>query len=362
MAEELRNLIDRKYVSEVGKELKLLIPNVSIECFVQRTMISWSDLGLNQRVSALRRSMEFYLPDEYNEAREYILMLAPKLNSGYAAVFIPEYISRKGLDSPNEALEDLAYVTRFSTSEFAIRPFLEKYPEQSMQQMLAWTSDENEHVRRLTSEGCRPRLPWGGSLKNFIQDPSPIFPILEKLKSDSSLYVRKSVANNLNDISKDHPGRVLEIAQKWAGHSKHTDWILKRGLRSLLKEGRPEALQLFGYGIGNQFELQNVSFSSSEIEWESHLFWEFEVKNPKTEQMKLRLEYKMHFKRKHGSNAKVFQIGEYELNPNESLQLQRKHSFKELSTRKHQPGVHKIELMVNGLARFEHSFTLKPMK
>ena len=137
---------------------------------------------------------------------------------------------------------------RFS-SEYAVRPFVERYPEATFKRLLALTDDPSPHVRRWCSEGTRPRLPWGAKLHHLVADPSPIWPILEALKDDDELYVRRSVANNLNDIGKDHAALVVERCQAWLedGNAQR-DWTVKHGLRSLVKDGDPGALAVMGYG------------------------------------------------------------------------------------------------------------------
>ena len=145
------------------------------------------------------------------------------------------------------SIQCLERYTLYSSSEFAVRPFIINHEKRMLLQLLEWSNHENEHVRRLASEGCRPQLPWGKALTKYKKDPTVILKILENLKADSSLYVRKSVANNLNDISKTHPDLMIALVRGWYGKNRQTDWVVKHGCRTLLKMGNPEVLSLFGF-------------------------------------------------------------------------------------------------------------------
>jgi len=347
---ELRDIVDEKLVRKLASELKEKAILSSADEFVSECMHNWSDLSLNQRINAISNSLLSILPQDYEAFRAIVLDLAPKFKNGYENIFIPEAIGVRGIEFPERALEDLAFVTEFSTSEFAIRAYIERYEALSMGRMLAWTKDENEHVRRLASEGCRPSLPWGKALKKFQNDPTSIFPILEALMNDSSLYVRKSVANNLNDISKFHPEQVISFAKAWKGRSEEVDWILKRALRSLLKEGRPAALSLFGYGPATDFVYRKIGDWPSMISLGSDYLFQFEITNKSQVTQLLRLEYKVGFLRAKGQhNFKTFQIAETKLKAADSKVIQKKQQFKVLSTRKLYPGTHKIKIVLNGV-------------
>ncbi len=234
-----------------------------------------------------------------------------------------------------------------------------------MQQMLKWADDENEHVRRLSSEGCRPRLPWGGALREFKKAPSPILPILEKLKADESLYVRKSVANNLNDIIKDHPQIVLQLAQRWlkADHP-HTNWIVKHGVRTLLKRGNKDALALFGLNDSKGIEIQDLSFTQDTPSINDSFRFSFSLHVSSGASPRLvRIEYGVYYVKANGSQSrKVFHITEKELQPKQSYTFDRKQHFKQLTTRKHYPGTHKLVVIINGDELMGKDFELLPAK
>jgi 3-methyladenine DNA glycosylase AlkC len=264
-----------------------------------------------------------------------------------------------GLDNWDISIPALALFTQYSSSEFAIRPFLAKDPKKGMGHMLQWAKDENPHLRRLASEGCRPRLPWAMALSGFKKDPTPILPILETLKDDPSEYVRMSVANNLNDISKDHPGLVLEISEKWLGQSKNTDWIVKRACRTLLKEGNTQALLLFGFGDPGHIDVKKLTFSTPSLTIGDDFRFTFEMSFESDEEFRIRLEYGIDFVKANGKlSRKIFQIREASFEPGTHT-ISRKHSFQDLSTRKHYPGQHRMAIIVNGVEKLNAKFDLE---
>jgi 3-methyladenine DNA glycosylase AlkC len=225
-----------------------------------------------------------------------------------------------------------------------------------MKELLAWSTDKNVHVRRLSSEGCRPRLPWGLKLEQFVKDPAPILPILENLKADKELYARKSVANNLNDISKDHPQLVLKIAKKWYGNNEHTDWIVKHALRGLLKKGNKEALQLFGHHDAEGWQADNLKLSRTMLKIGDTLSFTFEITNASSVAKKCRIEYAVeYFKAKNKTSKKVFHFAKKELAPGKHT-FTTTQRFQDFTTRKHYTGPHAIYILVNGEEKATASF------
>ena len=197
------------------------------------------------------------LPKSYKQAVEILMKAAPEVK-GFESFCLPTYVELYGLDHWKYSLPALAAFTKYSSSEFSIRPYIKQDPARAMAFMEELASDHDEKVRRFASEGCRPRLPWAMALPAFKKDPSPILPILEKLKDDDSEFVQKSVANNLNDISKDHPELVLDICERWQGTSKSADWIIKRACRTMLKAGNKRAMLLFGFGNPKSLHIEKL--------------------------------------------------------------------------------------------------------
>jgi 3-methyladenine DNA glycosylase AlkC len=239
----------------------------------------------------------------------------------------------------------------------AVRPFIIKHEERMMAQMVAWSKHENECVRRLACEGCRPALPWAPTLNSFKKDPSPILPVLEQLKTDPSLHVRKSVANNLNDISKTHPGLVVKIAKDWYGKNELTDWIVKHGCRTLLKKGNRDVLAIFGLDNVSAVEVEDFVLGKTSVSIGEDITFSFAVFTK--EATKVRLEYGIDYVKSNGKrNRKIFQISEVAMKENAKKTYTKNHSFADVSTRKHRPGIHSITLIVNGLERGTLDFEL----
>ena len=216
------------------------------------------------------------LPESYEDALDILKKVAPQVKSAEALSF-PDYVATYGMEQWDLALPALGHITKYVTAELAIRPFLDRDPERVMACMMDWAADKSPNVRRLASEGCRPRLPWAMALPKFKKDPSPILPVLEKLKNDPSEDVRRSVANNLNDISKDNPEIVLDICEKWYGASEETDKIVKHACRTLLKAGDKRALKIFGYSDPSTLKLANFKLDKKKIKIGDTLNFSFDL-------------------------------------------------------------------------------------
>lgn len=277
--------------------------------------------------------------------------------SGLQGLVFPTVMQRHGIAEPELAMRYLADVTQYSSAEFAIRPFLQQYPDIVLPQLRQWALSDNLHLRRLASEGSRPRLPWGTRLREYQRDPRPLLPILHQLSCDESAYVRRSVANHLNDISKDHPDLALEIAQQWAGQHPHSDWIVRHGLRTLLKAAQPEALALLGYHACQV--KATLSLASETVAWEQNLEFSCQFSHI-TPQQPLRIEFVLHFASKTGvPRQKVFQWKRGQFSEPQ-LTLTRKYSFAERTTRAYYPGHHRLQVLVNGHVCAEAEFCLAP--
>ncbi|MNH95531.1 hypothetical protein D3C73_481800 [compost metagenome] len=308
---------------------------------------AWEGRELKQRIRHIAVALTRTLPHNYETAIGILTEIAPQCR-GFEYLFFPDFVELNGLDQYDISIPALKQFTTYSSAEFAVRPFITKEPERMMQQMLRWSSHENEHVRRLATEGCRPRLPWGVSLTIFKEDPQPILPILNALKEDPSEYVRKSVANNLNDISRDHPNLVLDIAKEWVGHNPLTDWIVRHGLRSLIKKGDPKALDLFGLGDCTDLEIQTLKVVNPRVTVGEDLHFSFEILNLSDEPRKVRIEYEIGYMRNNGKlSSKRFKLSEKMYNPGVTT-IMKKHSFKPITTRKYYPGEHRLGIIVNG--------------
>ncbi len=300
-------------------------------------------------------SLHEILPKSYKKALD-ILKTAASLVKGAEALSLPDYVATYGMDNWSLSLPALGHITKNITAELAIRPFLDRDPEKVMVYMVKWAENKNDNLRRLASEGCRPRLPWAMALPKFKKDPRPILPILEKLKNDKSENVRRSVANNLNDISKDNPKIVLRVCKKWYGESDETDKIIKHACRTMLKAGDKRALMIFGYSDPSKMNVSNFKFDKNKIKIGDNLNFSFDL--VLKYKGKVRLEYAVFYVKATGKlSKKVFKITENDYKPG-THSFSKKHFFGDMSTRKHYAGTHSISIIINGEEKDKVSFEL----
>lgn len=319
----------------------------------------WESLELKDRMHHVAHCLGATLPKDFPHAVEILKEAAPQIN-GFEGMALPDFIEIFGLEDWDTALPALGYLTRYASGEFAIRPFLDRDPERVLVYLHRWAEDENEWVRRLASEGSRPRLPWAMNLPRFQADPEPVLALLEKLKDDESETVRRSVANNLNDISKDHPERMLEVCEQWYGHSPRTDWIVKHACRSLLKAGHPRALRLFGFSPADRLTVENLEILPLAPAIGSDLQFSFLLVVGGEQPALVRLEYAVDFVKARGrTSRKVFLLSEKSYPPGR-FSFQRKHSLVQRTTRTHYPGRHRITLLANGEPKAQAEFDLLP--
>jgi len=362
MSELFKNAYNRESISKVAEDIKTIYNPFKVEEFLDATVDStWENLELKDRILKIAVTLGKYLPQNYSEALGIIDKVAMNYGNwleGFVA-FFPVFAEVYGMDEENleTSIAALGRYTKYASSELAIRPFIIKYEKRMMEQMYAWSKSESEDLRRLSCEGCRPALPWGLALNSFKKDPSPILPILEQLKKDPSLHVRKSVANNLNDISKTHPDLVVKLAKKWYGENEHTDWIVKHACRTLLKKGNRDVLAIFGFQDTTSIDVYDLKLSAKTIPIGKDITFTFLVHAKK--ETKVRLEYGIDYVKANGKrNRKVFQISESLYKENQKKPYTRNHSLADVSTRKHYPGTHTITLIVNGAERGTLDFEL----
>lgn len=360
MADLLKDMYNYESLHGLARNMKSVYGSFQEGEFIKSTLGGmWNELGLKARARKITMGLGKYLPADYKEALAILDKVAAGCQPGFFWIFLPDFVEVYGQDERNWDLsvDALERYTVYSSSEFAVRPFIMGAEQRMMARMYAWSQHENEHVRRLASEGCRPQLPWGQALTKFKKDPAPVLPILEQLKTDPSLYVRKSVANNLNDISKTHPDAVERLAKEWYGKNEYTNWIVKHGCRTLLKNGNRKILALFGYHDGNSIKTADFMLGAVSISLGEDLIFSFSVLTK--EAAKVRLEYGIDYVKANGSrNRKIFKISEISLKKNQKKSYHKKHSFANISTRKHYPGTHSIALIVNGMERCKLDFEL----
>ena len=362
--EPLKNIFSRRLLDPVAAEVQTVWPAFDTARFFHLVFdADWEGRELKQRVRHISHALRAVLPPHFPDAvsivekttERYIVRHGEKLTFEYT--FLPDFVEANGVDWPDESIAALETITQWSSAEFAVRPFLLRYLERMFAQMLVWSQHPSPMVRRLSSEGIRPRLPWGMGVPTLKRDPKPILPILENLRNDPAETVRRSVANNLNDIAKDHPALVLDIASRWLGYSPETDWVVRHACRGLLKKGNADALAYFGFEQGVAGVEVSALEATPQVPLGGRLHFSFSVKNTADMPTQIRLEYAIDYQTLSGKiSTKVFKIKELELAAGVSESIARHQSFQDFTTRKHYAGPHRLRIVLNGQAAAELEF------
>ena len=358
-APALKDWFDEARFRSVAGQLASLHPRFDRKKFLRLSLDCLEDRSLMQRLRGMTESIRASLPLSYPDSLAVLRELAPQIDHSFVTVFLPDFVGLYGQEDFDESMAALKYFTRFGSSEFTIREFLKRDLKRTLSVMRRWSDDPDEHVRRLSSEGCRPRLPWSFRLAELVADPTPVLPILENLKSDSSLYVRKSVANHLNDISHDHPGIALDTLRRWDLANPHSAWIAKRAMRTLIKQGHVGALTLFGAGEAARIRIDRFEVKPATVKLGDEIRLRAELTSTSKKAQRLLIDYTIHYvKQSGGTAAKVFKWTERELGPCEGLVIEKRQTIRDFTTRKHYPGIHTIDLLVNGRSLGCDSFRL----
>lgn len=250
---KLKLWFDKELAVLLSEKIINIYPGFNQNQFVLTVDQNVQGLELKDRVEVIADQLEAHLTDSYPRNINILMQILGPENSDETGMFsnyywimpIAQYVEKYGLNDFEVSIDAIREITKRNTGEYAIRPYLETHTNKTLNVMLGWSKDENFHVRRLSSEGVRPRLPWAKQLKMFIEDPKPILPILNNLKDDSSKYVQKSVANCLNDILKDNPETGMDIIEKWSHDpTQERRWIIKHSLRTFIKRNNEWALNI----------------------------------------------------------------------------------------------------------------------
>ena len=356
MAEQLKNVYTKDYISNLSFKIKENYKQFDVNTFIDSIFDkTWQELELKQRMRHIVIILNKYLPFSYEKQLEILKPVSKDFRS-FEAMFFQDFVEVFGLDDFDNSMKALEVFTIDSSSEFAIRQFLLKYEDKTMNQMKLWSKSPNEHLRRLSCEWCRPRLPWAIALPLYKKNPSKVLEIIELLKNDKSLYVRKSVANNLNDISKDNPHLVIDFVKTNLGISKDLDWICKHASRTLLKKGDKDILKLFDFNKSAHVDIINFVCNKSVCVNES-LNFSFELVS-KESIGTIRVEYVIDYLKSNGvHNKKVFMISQNEIKLSSKKFIKRQ-SFKNMTTRKHYLGIHFISILINGEEIMKKEFLL----
>ncbi len=360
-----KHMIDRVAVSTLAAQITDVHAGFDHDAFVRRAARGLETLELADRVRHVAAALAATLPADVPEALDILTRSLPPAAegrdlpiNGFRQWPIGAFIAQHGGDHFEASMHAMTELTQRFTSEFAVRPFVERQASATFERLLELTRHPSPHVRRWCSEGTRPRLPWGAKLRALVADPSPIWPILEALKDDPERYVQRSVANNLNDIAKDHPALVVERCAAWSkGADEARAWVIRHGLRTLLKAGDPGALALIGFKppvklrATLEVKPQRVSIGGAV---ELTAFVETEA----ARSQELMIDYALHLVRKRGTSCKVFKWRTARLPARGSVTLTKKHPMRVTTVRALYPGTHRVELQVNGRRIAEAGFEL----
>ncbi|HFA48436.1 MAG TPA: DNA alkylation repair protein [Bacteroidetes bacterium] len=366
---QMRDVFNPKAVNKMAARIKARWPAFKDKKFCKEINPKLPALTYSERLKYISNILEKYLPGDFPTAADILInSQLPKYgndllgdsNDRFITVTQSAYIARKGLDHFDISMNALYEMTQRFSAEWDIRAFIIKYPEKTLAVLAEWAKDPSPHVRRLVSEGSRPLLPWGKRLHQFVTDPKPTLLLLDLLKNDPSEYVRRSVANHLNDHAKKHPDLVVKTLKKWKKEhpSKNMERMIKHATRTLIKDGHPGALQLLGFKKGASVIIKNIK-ATPKLSIGEYLYFSFDIISTGKTKQKLAIDYIIYFKKSNGELApKVFKLTVKELKKSESLSLQKKHSFKIITTRKYYAGTHELGVQVNGEEKGKTKFNV----
>jgi len=358
-APALKEIFNRERFAHIAEQAAAVAPGFDRARFMALATADLDSLSIMQRLRQGAVALHEALAMPFEQAAEALHAMGPRIGHGFASIMLPEYVALYGERHFDLSMRALAWLTRFGSSEFAIRHFIQRDMERTLDVMLGWADDGNEHVRRLASEGSRPRLPWSFQLKALVADPTPTLPILERLKADDSLYVRKSVANHLNDIGKDHADLLIGTVSGWDRDDRRTGWITRHALRTLVKKGDARALGLIGSTGAAQVRIEDFSVAPAKLRLGERMALKAALASTSDEAQRLVVDYAVHYVKKNGeATRKVFKLKEIDLPPGETRQVGISQTVRDFTTRKHNAGHHRVELIVNGAVLAEGGFDL----
>lgn len=329
------------------------------------TTAEFDGLSLSDRARLVRDALLTELPGTYAPFEKKIrTALRKKAFTGWMIWPVGEALAvratTEGPDEFDSGLALLADLTSLLTGEFAIRTFMDADLDRTLKAALGWTEHPDEHVRRLASEGTRPFLPWARRVKALTARPEATTDILDALYRDDSEYVRRSVANHLNDLSRTDPAHVVEQARKWTSDpDTNTPKLVRHALRTLIKKGNPDALSLLGFAPPDGIVATDLTVTPAEVPQGGDIGFAFELANTSSTEQAVAVDYVIHHVRTNGARTpKVFKLTTRTLSPGSREEIGRSHSFRPITTRRYYPGEHVLEIQVNGSTLAEAVFIL----
>ncbi|HEX8517661.1 MAG TPA: DNA alkylation repair protein [Bacteroidia bacterium] len=349
MAEALKDMFNKKFYSELAATFNKADKNFHPEKFIKDVSVNLEDLSLNQRMRNTSVVLKKHLSSDYSKALAVLLEVASEFKGGYRALLFPDFVGQYGHGHVSLSLDALKILTLYGSSEFAIREYLKRDLKGTLKVMTKWAEDKDYHVRRLSSEGSRPRLPWSFNIPEIMNNPQLTRPILETLKADKELYVKKSVANHLNDFSGTQTEWMLDLVRSWDKTNEDTAWIVKHASRTLIKKGHLGSLSVLDFERNAKVQLKNFKLESSKLKLGEELNFSFIIISEKKSKQKLVIDYAVHYAKKSGEQSrKVFKLKELQLNPLQNISISKRQLIRDFSTRKHYAGKHAVEILVNG--------------
>jgi len=365
----VRDFFSETLLTEQADRLSLAWPDFDRAGFLGYIKPTLTTLEFKQRSDLILEGLLKFLPQDFCVAQPILLGSLPsKIEGkeidgygGFMCLPLGDYVAVRGIDCFELSMEALYHLTQCFTAESSIRPFLVARQTKTLDRLTQWTQDPSVHVRRLVSEGTRPRLPWAFQLKGFVADPSPTLKLLALLINDPELYVRRSVANHLNDISKDHPDLVVDwLAAQMGQGGANFMWVVRHSLRTLIKKQHPGALGLLGFSVCPEVKLSDLKLSSPHITIGEDLGFSCQITSTSEQDQRLAIDFVVDYLKANGAlSPKVFKWTVKTLRPGETLVLDKKISLQQRSTRKLYPGGHQISVQIGSLRGPRQPFTLE---
>lgn len=358
----LKQSMGERQFHALSAVLHSIEPAFDVPVFLATALDDLESLTLMERVRRASVAIDagaHALSGGYDDVLSLLIEAAPRLGKGFVSLVAPDYVGQYGHHAFERSMDALKYFTPFGSSEFAVREFLRGDTRRALAIMAAWSQDADDAVRRLASEGSRPRLPWSFRLREIEADPSLAAPILDNLRADPSQYVRRSVANHLNDVTKIHPAWVLERAAQWSVDHPHTHWIVRHALRTLVKQGNVHALGVLGAESAPSIAVGPFSVTPEKIVLGDTITLACELGSRARTAQRLIVDYRIAYVKRTGTTAtKVFKLKTLTLEPGQRIAISRSQPIRDFTTRTHYAGRHEIELIVNGSAVAKTFFDL----
>jgi 3-methyladenine DNA glycosylase AlkC len=357
--EKLSEFFNQEYYLKLSKKIKTIYLKFEEEKFYYEAINDLEKYELMQRLRNTSLLLNKYLTTNYRKNIELLSELVKDEKPHFRNLVFPDYIQLFGIDDDDFSLNALTYFTQFGSSEFAIRYFLKKDLNKTLKVMENWSLSDNHHIRRLSSEGSRCSLPWSFKLIEIERNPHLTSKIVHHLKEDDELYVKKSVANHLNDFSKKTPEFVLNTLKTWDFSNGNSFWIAKHATRTLIKQGDVETLNLFGFSNQLKIRIEDFKLNKNTIQLGETLTFSFAIQSESDKNQNLVIDYAIYYFKKSGVHSKkVFKLKIENLKANDKIFITKNQIFKYFTTRKHYAGEHFVELLINGNVYEKESFIL----